>query len=518
MLKNQKLSVKLFFGFTVVTLLGVVVSAVGIFNLHRLNQMLDSLYTDALMPVVHVANANLQAARFSRTLLEYTIEDDKVAMNLLAAKMDGIKEEFDRRIAQYTATSITEQERTIVTQLPSQWTDYEAAARKAMALTYEGANKESMAVNESETFPRYRVLEKTLQELLSINEELGKAASDDSTTLYQRVRALMFSLMGGCLAVSFVLSLLLVRSIAGPVRSVANALSAGADQTSSAAGQVSASSQALAEGASEQAASLEETNASLAEIASMTKRNRDSAKRAKDLSSQTRAAADLGNGHMTEMKHAMDGIKTASDDISKIIKTIDEIAFQTNILALNAAVEAARAGEAGMGFAVVAEEVRNLAQRSALSARETAGKIEDSVRRSDHGVQICGQVAESLGEIATKAREVDALVAEISQASEEQTQAISQVNTAANQMDKITQSNAAGAEESAAAAEELSSQATLLQESVVDLLVLVDGASAHRRHASGDHPLAQASFESPTPSRLTRPGRVVSKSPVKCRA
>jgi len=279
-----------------------------------------------------------------------------------------------------------------------------------------------------------------------------------------------------CVVLGLSLGVVITRSITKPIKSVADALSAGADQTAAAARQVSSSSQSLAEGSSEQAASLEETSASLEEISGMTKRNAESATQAKDLAGQTRTAADAGAADMEEMKRAMDAIKGSSDDISKIIKTIDEIAFQTNILALNAAVEAARAGEAGMGFAVVAEEVRNLAQRSAQSAKETAGKIEDSVRKSEHGVQICGKVAQSLSEIVGKARQVDTLVAEIAEASREQTQGIEQVNTAVTQMDKVTQSNAAGAEESAAAAEELSAQSVVLQESVSELLALVDGA------------------------------------------
>ena len=286
-------------------------------------------------------------------------------------------------------------------------------------------------------------------------------------------------LVGLIVAVVFgiAIAFFITRSIAGPIKTVATALSAGADETSAAAAQVSSSSQSLAEGASEQAASLEETSSSLEEISSMTKRNAEAAGQAKTLSRQTRAAADSGSAEMEVMKQAMDAIKTSATNIAKIVKSIDEIAFQTNILALNAAVEAARAGESGAGFAGVAEEVRALAQRSAQAAKETAEKIEDSVQKSEHGVQISGKVAQHFAEIVEKARLVDTLVAEIANASKEQTDGIEQVNTAVSQMDKVTQSNAGSAEETAAAAEELSAQSVVLQDSVATLLALVDGAN-----------------------------------------
>jgi methyl-accepting chemotaxis protein len=213
-------------------------------------------------------------------------------------------------------------------------------------------------------------------------------------------------------------------------------------------------------------------------MSSMTKRNADSANKVKHLGSQARQAGDVAMGDMQSMGSAMDDIKASSDDIAKIIKTIDEIAFQTNILALNAAVEAARAGEAGAGFAVVADEVRNLAQRCAQAAKETAMKIEDSVQKSTNGVQISAKVAKSLEEIVSKARQVDELAGEVASASQEQSQGIEQVNTAVSQMDKVTQSNAANAEESASAAEELNAQAENLKESVHNLLALVDGDKA----------------------------------------
>ncbi|TVR53919.1 MAG: methyl-accepting chemotaxis protein [Puniceicoccaceae bacterium] len=277
-------------------------------------------------------------------------------------------------------------------------------------------------------------------------------------------------------------------SLSRRLKRLADTLSASSEQTASAAGQVSGSSQSLAEGASEQAASLEEISSSLEEMSSMTARNQEGAERAKGIAGQARAAAETGAVRMEEMRVAMDAIHASSGEISKIIKTIDEIAFQTNILALNAAVEAARAGEAGMGFAVVAEEVRNLARRSAEAARETAEKIDDAIAKSEKGVQVSEQVARSLGDIATHAREVDGLIEEVVTASREQNEGIGQINTGIAQMDQVTQSNASNAEETASAAEELNAQAAELTTVVEDLVGLVEGLRNRSVAAAGNHP------------------------------
>ncbi len=280
------------------------------------------------------------------------------------------------------------------------------------------------------------------------------------------------------LAGLFLLSFLVARSIPKPFAAVIRQLSDAADANTNSSTLISQNSMVLADGASEQAASLEETSASLEEISSMAKRNSDSAHRANELTRQTRTAADAGTHDVQAMNLAMDAIKASSDGIAKIIKTIDEIAFQTNILALNAAVEAARAGDAGMGFAVVAEEVRALAQRSATAAKETADKIDDSVSKSRHGAEVCAKVAAGLQEIATKSRQVDELVGEIATASSEQTQGIEQVNVAVSQMDKVVQASAARAEEGASVAQELTAQSATLQQSVHELVQLVGGKTS----------------------------------------
>jgi methyl-accepting chemotaxis protein len=261
------------------------------------------------------------------------------------------------------------------------------------------------------------------------------------------------------------------------LRGISESLQQGADQTASSSSQLSAASRSLATGCSEQGASVTETGASLEEISAMIRATAENAEKAKDFANQARLAAQTGRLTMDDMTVAMKSIETSSLDISKIVKNIDEIAFQTNILALNAAVEAARAGEAGAGFAVVADEVRSLAQRSAAAAKETAEKIEAAIVSTQRGSKTCGNVGASLEEIVDKVTEADTLVAEIAAAAKEQAQGIRQVGDAMTLMDKVTQGNASSAEQTSSAAEELNAQARLLQDNVEQLRTLIASTS-----------------------------------------
>jgi methyl-accepting chemotaxis protein len=303
----------------------------------------------------------------------------------------------------------------------------------------------------------------------------------------ERAQQRMLGWVAGVAAAFSVLAVLagigLSRAITRPIAAVIARLDDSSTQVTAAAGQISDASQALAEGSSEQAASIEETSASLEEMSSMTKRNAEGATQANEFARAARRTADTGTTDMQAMNTAMAQIKVSSDDIAKIIKTIDEIAFQTNILALNAAVEAARAGEAGLGFAVVADEVRALAQRSAAAAKETAAQIEQALANTAQGVAISTRVSSSLADIVGKVRKVDELIAETATASREQSQGVEQINTAVSQMDKVVQNNASAAEESAAAASQLNAQARTLQEAVRSLAALV--GSARRSDAAG---------------------------------
>jgi methyl-accepting chemotaxis protein len=211
------------------------------------------------------------------------------------------------------------------------------------------------------------------------------------------------------------------------------------------------------------------------EISVMTARNASNAETARALGSQSRLAAENGARDIAEMSAAMAEIKTSGDNIAKIIKTIDDIAFQTNLLALNAAVEAARAGEAGAGFAVVANEVRSLAQRSKQAARETAEKIQDSINKSQRGVSISAKVSASLEDILGKTRHAEELVTEIASSTAEQSKGISGINSAMVQMDKITQTTAGAAQDNAAAAQEMRGQTIYMQAAIGQLDLILTG-------------------------------------------
>ena len=323
-------------------------------------------------------------------------------------------------------------------------------------------------------------------------------AQENSATIAHLVQSTRNWIIAGGAAAAVVILIALVafmRSMPKPFRAIAAELRAAADSVTAAANQVSEASQSLAEGASEQAASLEETSASLEEMSSMAQRNAEASWQVNNLMTKD-AAANLAqiNERMASMEKTVTEASQASQETAKIVKTIDEIAFQTNILALNAAVEAARAGEAGMGFAVVADEVRNLAQRSATAAKETQQLIERSSAKTNDTLRLYAEVSKLITQNSEIVSKVTKLAAEVATASNEQSQGVGQVNTAVSQMDKITQTNASGAEETAAAAEELNAQAHSLRASVTQLQELVGGSgkgaapapAAEERDAEGE--------------------------------
>jgi methyl-accepting chemotaxis protein len=483
-MKTWTIGKRIIVGYAVVLLATL---AIGMFAYTRLNiirESSDSLTTESLPGMLKLTQIQIKILESNTRVLMHVLSTEPAQYNELEVRAKELSAGTTQLYKEVHEMVVTAEERALYEKVLAARAAFLKGRAAVFDLSNNGRKAEAYDLYKSGFTPIFDDYVKAIQAQIDFHKRNGVRDGEVTTAAIHASKTFIVFGLVGALALAGGFGFIIIRGTNRVLTTASHALDDGATQVTAAAAQVSSASQSLAEGSSEQAASLEETSSSLEEMASMTKRNADSAQQAKTLSSETRLAADAGTNDMAEMKGAMDDIKTSSDDIAKIIKTIDEIAFQTNILALNAAVEAARAGEAGAGFAVVADEVRSLAQRSAHSARETADKIEEAIKKSARGVQISDKVAQSLAAIAEKTRKVDAIVAEIATASHEQNQGIGQVNTAVSQMDKVTQSNASSAEETAAAAEELNGQAHALKDAVVELTKLV-GARGASQPAAG---------------------------------
>jgi len=402
------------------------------------------------------------------------------------------------------------------------------SAREIIAARLEAGNLNSAKqIYKTKT---QQVLPEIQRLLKEVRSEVAQHAAQEDKQMAETARFTRGNLVVASIVavlVGLACAFFIIRGVGRALQGVIHVLGAGSNQLTSAAGQVSAASQSLAEGASEQAAAIEETSSSIEEMAAMTQQNAANAGQANGLMQETNKIVNRANHSMTELIGSMQDITQASEETSKIIKTIDEIAFQTNLLALNAAVEAARAGEAGAGFAVVADEVRNLAMRAANAARSTAALIEGTVKKIKDGSDLVSHTNEAFAKVAEGANKVGALVAEISAASKEQYQGIEQINKAVSEMDKVVQQNAANAEENASVSEEVSAQAEHMKDYVQELQTMVGrpskvagksetkdpaGPPGQRLHAEGGTNRAirnNAAEKAWAPSRQPSPKKVI---------
>ena len=464
-MNSWTISRRIIFGFAAMLLISVVLGGIALWRLYTVNQSVAQL-VDNTLPSILTLREYAGATRDNIfTILQYADAEPDQRKDL-EDRIAANRNRIDELIKIYEPLISDSEDRRLFEEAKRTRAAFVTIRTRYLELVRQGKAEEYKKLLAEAVIPAYEATVKAVSACIDYNEKLGTDSGKAGKETAEFGVVLIGIALGCAILLAGFLSWQIVSSTNRVLRDLATNLDQGATQTASAARQVSAASQTLSSGASEQAASVEETSASLEEISSMIRSTADNAEKAKSLAGEAHAVAQAGSSTMVEMTQAMAAIDSSSAEVAKIVKNIDEIAFQTNILALNAAVEAARAGEAGAGFAVVADEVRSLAQRSAAAAKETADKIEAAIASSKNGSISCGKVRESLTQIADKVSSTDALVGEIATAAREQAQGIEQINTAITQMDQVTQSNSASAEESASAAEELDAQAASLKDMV----------------------------------------------------
>jgi methyl-accepting chemotaxis protein len=490
MLSRMSLKLKLIGSFCIV---GFLLGAVGFIGYHGLAGTAGDLENICQGDLKTIKSLSSIADGQSRIRLNsYLVEDPNLSLDArkkYTERIDAAWKSIDENWAIFTSVEMSPDVAAKWKEFVPLWEEWKTEQHKFHSLAQASLSESDPvalkqlfdkmhSMSEGNYYKSARTSVDKIREVIDLNDQhaqtTGAEAISDSN--WSQHATILTVILGVIAALGF--GILLSFGISRRLLKISSTTSEGTNQIASATMQVSSAAQNVAESVSEQAAAMEETRSGLEELLGTTKQNAEKAHSATDLVRGTNELVDKAGKSAHAMDTSMKEIKAASDQTSKIVKTIDEIAFQTNLLALNAAVEAARAGEAGKGFAVVAEEVRNLAMRSAEAAKNTSTLIEDTLSRVAGGVRVVDGLKNALDEVTQSTGKVSGLIADIADSTSSQASGIDQMTVAVRQMDQSIQDNAANAEEAASAAEELAGQAESLKESMRELTAVVEGIQA----------------------------------------
>lgn len=507
-LKNIKIGTKLIAGFIIVAFIAGIVGFIGIVKINETNKNYSDLYKNYGVSIGDIADVSTSYQRMRINLINIILDKDGTSNNNYVDKVRTYDKEIQDSLLEFEKSIQTDAGRQELSNLKVLLDKYNDIKENIISLAVANKEEEALALmREDVTQNTADEINNSIDNLFKLKISGGSDKSQEYSSAVNYAITTMSIVIAIAMIVALILGIVISRAIGEPIaklvavtREISNGnlnveitsdssdeigmlsksmkkmgsklnevmgyISIAADQVTFGSRQISDSTIALSQGATEQASAVEELTASIEEISSQIKMNAENTKKANVIADNSKINVIKRNDEMKLMLSAMDEINISSNNISKIIKVIDEIAFQTNILALNAAVEAARAGKYGKGFTVVAEEVRNLAARSAKAAKETTGIIEESIGKIEDGTKIANRTANELNNIVKDIQEVASLISNISEASEEQATGISQISQGLVQISQVVQSNSASAEESAAASEELAGQSEVLKEQV----------------------------------------------------